>query len=952
MSGDGIRKLQFGPFGLLRDQRELRRNGGVVPLGGRALDILIYLVERPGEIVSKKELIDYVWPDVLVEEGSLRVHIAAIRKALGDGKVGNRYIANVQGRGYSFVGAVVALGGREADSQGRQYKGNLPTRALKLVERNFILGEVRESLLEERLITLVGPGGIGKSSLAIELGRGVLGDFEHGGWLVELASLADQDLVPSEVARVLGLKLISGAITAEAVARTIGDDNLLLILDNCEHVIDAASELADAVARFCPRVSVLATSREVLRVDSERVFRIPPLSIPDVGQEDPERVLRCGAAELLMTRMRALNSAFAVVVDDIPSIAAICRQLDGIPLAIEFAAARAATLGFRRVAEGLDDRFGLLTNGRRTASPRHQTLRAALDWSYELLSLDEQQLLCHLAIFPGAFAFEGAVAVGATELTGDIITDRISSLAAKSFLMMDHDDSAPRWRLLETIRAYALQKLAEGGEYPATALRHAEYVRAIIVPSTIEPTLTVEDFARQAQELDNVRAALDWLFSPDGDAALGAELVAAFAPVWVHLLLVGECRRRAEQVLGMAGSDLQLSRALKFRFATALGEALTFTLGPVQRTREVISEARQLSVGFDDTEVHLQLLWSQWSMEHIMGEYGASSATAHLFAECAGRHGDDALMLVGDRLRGTSMMRMGELNGARHCLERVVNHYFAPSDGRHAMLFRFDHRILGRAYLARVLALQGFLDQAAQEAQLSLEEARASDKVTFCAMLHYGVLPVALMTGDHAMADEAVATISDLATTIDAGLWKIVARCCKGEKLIARSRFAEGSALLREALDQCERDGWRSVNVEFLGDLARGLAGLERFDEAIATLDRALTRAESGGGHWCKAELIRLKGEVLLQQRRENETLAEDRFLAAIEVARTQGAIFWELRAALSAARLRVSREDLAGAAQVLEPAYNRFSEGFDTIHVHAAKQLLGAIRSGAMVAG
>jgi predicted ATPase/DNA-binding winged helix-turn-helix (wHTH) protein len=934
--------LRFGPFEFSSRDRVLRREGLQLPLGSRALDILAYLVERPGQVIPKKELMDHVWPDVSVEEGSLRVHVAAIRKALRDGQVGNRYIANIKGRGYCFVGSVVrAEDGEDGGSDSPNSRGRLPTRPRMLIGREAAVRSLRDLLSVHRVVTLTGPGGIGKSSLAIEVGRGISGEFRGGVRLVELASLADDDLVPSAVASVLGLKPMGGAISAEAVARAIGNANLLLILDNCEHVVNAAVELAEAVVRFCPRVSVLATSREVLRVDGEQIYRVPALAIPEAGEDEPERVLCCEAAELLLLRTRALDPAFASAIDDIPSIAAICRQLDGIPLAIEFAAARAATLGFRAVAAGLGDRFGFLTNGRRTALPRHQTLRAALDWSYKLLSSDEQRMLYHLAIFPGGFTFEAAEAVGAPEAVFDATMDRISSLVAKSLLTADEGASVPCWRLLETIRVYALQKLAESGEYPATASRHAEYVRAIIVPSTVEPILTVNDLTRQGQELDNVRAALDWLFSPGGDVALGAELVAAFAPVWVHLLLVGECRRRAEQVLGMAGSDLQLSRALKFRFATALGEALTFTLGPIQRTREVIFEARQLSVGFDDTEVHLQLLWSQWSMEHIMGEYGASSVTAHLFAECARRHGDDALMLVGDRLRGTSMMRMGELNDARHCLERVVNHYIAPSTGRHALLFRFDHRILGRAYLARVLALQGFLNRATQETLLSLEEARAADKLTFCAMLHYGVLPVALMTGDHAMADEAVATISDLATAIDAGLWKIVASCCKGKMLIARGRFSEGSALLREALDQCERDGWRSVNVEFLGDLARGLAGLERFDEAVAALDRALARAESGGGRWCKAELIRTKGEVLLQQGPGNEALAEDRFLAAMEFARRQGAIFWELRAALSAARLRVSQKNRAGAAGILEPVYNRFSEGFGTADMLAAKQLL-----------
>jgi predicted ATPase/DNA-binding winged helix-turn-helix (wHTH) protein len=942
MQRRALGSLRFGPFELSSRERVLRREGFQIPLGSRALDILAYLAERPGEVIPKKELLDRVWSGVTVEEGSLRVHVAAIRKALRDGQFGNRYIANIKGRGYSFVGTVVRLeDGKDGGSNSPNFRGRLPTRPLMLIGRDEAARLLRDLVSAYRVVTLTGPGGIGKSSLAIEVGHGILGDFQGGGWFVELASLADEDLVPSAVASVLGLKLMGGAISAEAVAQAIGDANLLLILDNCEHVIDAAAELAEAVVRFCPRVSVLATSREVLRIDGEQVYHVPPLGVPEVGQEQPERVLRCGAVELLMARTRALDSAFSSATDEIPSIAAICRQLDGIPLAIEFAAARAATLGFRRVAAGLGDRFQLLTNGRRTALPRHRTLRAALDWSYELLSPDEQRLLCHLAIFPGAFTFEAAGAVGAPEVTGDVVIDRISSLVEKSLLTADEGDSAPCWRLLETIRAYALQKLAESGEYLATGRRHAECVRAIIVPSTTEPVLTVGDLIRHGRELDNVRAALEWAFSPDGDVAIGVALVAAFAPVWIHLSLVGECRRRAEQVVGMVGSDLQLTRALEYRLIMALGVALTLTLGPIQQTREVIAKARQLAVGIDDTEVQLRMLWAQCSMELNMGEYGAALGTAQQFTELVRRQGDDALMLVSDRLLGTSMLRVGELNDARHCLERMVNRYIAPPSGHHTILFHFDQRAMARANLARVLALQGHLDRAKQEAKLSLEEVHDADKVTICWVLQNGAFPVALMTGDLAAADESTATMSNLATSLDAALWKIVASCWKGKSLIARRKFSEGSALLREALDLCERSGWRLANAEFLGDLARGLGGLERFDEAIATVDRALVRAESSHEHWCQAELIRIKGEVLLQQRPENEARAEGHFRAAIEFARTQGAIFWELRAALSAARLRVSQKNRAGAAQILEPVYNRFSEGFDTADMLAAKQLL-----------
>jgi predicted ATPase/DNA-binding winged helix-turn-helix (wHTH) protein len=927
------RKLRFDPFELSLDQRELRRAGAVLPLGQRALDILIYLVERPGEVVTKKELIDHAWPDVVVEEGSLRVHIVAIRKALGDRKSGYRYITNIQGRGYSFVGSVVKVDD-QTDSPTGQCEGNLPARARRLVGRGLILSEVQGSLREERFVTLIGPGGIGKSSLAIEVGRGILDEFRGGGWLVELASLADEDLVPSAVASVLGLKLQDGAISAEVVSRAIGNANLLLILDNCEHVIDAAAELAEAVVRFCPRVSVLATSREALRIDGEQVHRVPALSVPEVGREEPEQVLYCEAVELLIERIRALDRAFSPALNDLPSLAAICRRLDGIPLAIEFAAARAATIGLRQVVVGLDDRFQLLTRGWRTALPRHQTLRAALDWSYELLPDAERRMLRRLGVFAGGLTVDSAAAVMAdTGLDAAMVTDCIANLVAKSLIALDPTPGAMRWYLLETIRAYALRKLAESGESDDALRRHATFFRDLFAPGAL-----ADDLARR--EIDNVRAALDWSFSSDGDAAVGVTLAAAFAPVWIDLSLVAECRTRAEHVRGILRPDLQLTRALELRLLMALGVALTLTLGSIEQTREVIAKARQLAFDIDDREAQLRMLWAQFSMEMNLGEHRTALGTARQFVELARRQGDDALTLVGERFLGTSMFRAGELNAARSCLERMVKHYVAPPSGHHTILFHYGQRAIARANLAHVLSLQGSLDWAREQVRLSLEEARNADMVTFCWVLHNGAIPLAFMTGDLAAADEATATMNDLATHLDAALWKIIGRCWEGKLLIGRRQFAQGTALLREALQLRERKGWMGMS-EFAGDLACGLAGLERFDEAIATLDRALDRGKSGGGSWCQSEFIRIKGEVLLQQGPQNEALAEDCFQAAAQLAHAQCALYWELWVALSVARLRVSQGRHHEARAPLASVYDRFTEGFATADLQAARTLL-----------
>jgi predicted ATPase len=825
---------------------------------------------------------------------------------------------------------------------------NISSGATGLIGRSTAIQRLNALVSAYRVVTLTGPGGIGKTALALEVASGLLGEFKGAAWLVELSSLSDPDLVPTAVAGVLALRLGGAEISAEAVARAIGEANLLLILDNCEHVIDAVANLTETLARLCQGITVVATSRETLGIGGEYVYRVPPLEVPAVGQEDPDHILGRSAVELFIARASALDADFVLPADQLPMVAAICRHLDGIPLAIEFAAARAAVLGVLQVAVGLRDRFALLSDGRRTALPRHRTLGATLDWSYELLPEVERLLLRRLAVFTGGFTLDAAAAVMAdTGLDAAAVTDGVANLFTKSLVMQDKSERNIRWRLLETTRAYAWERLMKSGEQLGTARRHAEYFRDLVVPNTTKtvPTLAIEDAQRYGDELDNIRAALDWAFSPEGDAAIGVALSAAFAPVWIHLSLVGECRARAEQTLGMLRSDLRLPQALECRLLMTLGVALTLTLGPFEQTRNVIAKARRLAVDTDNSEVHLRMLAAQWSMEGNMGEYGAALHTAQQIAELARYQHDDVLSLTGDRFLGISLLRVGELTAARECLERVVDRYVAPSNKYHRELLYFGQRVTARANLARVLALQGYPDQARQLVALCLGEVREADIVTLLIVFQWGALPVSWMTGDFDAAEDAAATMNELASRFDATFWRIVGTCWRGKLLIARGEFALGSALLRDSLDACEQSGWRVSNAEFLGDFARGLAGLRRFDEAVAIVERALVRAESSHERWCQAELFRIKGEVLLQQGRDNEALAEDCFWSAGKLAGAQGALFWELRAALSLARLRVAQGRRDEARQILAPVYERFTEGFDTADLKAANGVLDSLR-------
>ncbi|SIO17891.1 Predicted ATPase [Bradyrhizobium erythrophlei] len=468
------RKLRFGPFELSIGERLLRRDGRVLPLGDRALDILSYLAARPGEVIAKQELMDHVWSDVTVEEGSLRVHVAAIRKALGDGQFGNRYIANIRGRGYSFVGTVVPLaGGTEKRSAKFAPQGRLPVRPITMIGRETVVSEVSDKLRNERFVTLLGPGGIGKTTIAMAVAHALAEEFAGQVHFVDLESLTDPRHVAGAVATSLGFALKSKDPGPELL--DLGrSQKLLVILDSCEHVIETVALLAEQLYQESEQVYLLATSRELLKVEGEHCCRVLPLDFPPDGSgQTASAVLQYPAAQLLARRVAARAGSFVLTDEEAPFVAEMCRKLDGIPLAIELAAGQVASLGLRNTVARLE----LLKLAHRSAVARHQTLKATLDWSYNLLSDGERIVLRRVAPFVGHFTLEGAryvageLGVGTRE-----IFDAIAGLVEKSLIANRIDETQAQYRLLDTTRAYALEKLEEHAEVDVVVRRHTEYV--------------------------------------------------------------------------------------------------------------------------------------------------------------------------------------------------------------------------------------------------------------------------------------------------------------------------------------------------------------------------------------------------------------------------------------------------------------------------------------------
>ena len=934
-------------------RRELRSRGIPVPLGGRAFEIVTVLVQSATELVTKDRMMERVWPGAVVGEGTLHVHISAVRKALGPDRA---MLKTVSGRGYRLLGSWTPQQ-REGTAppvyspltgtSGAPSPNNFPPLISRLVGRAAAAQFVRDLVSAYRVVTLTGPGGIGKTSLAIKAVRYLLPDFEDGGWIVELASLSDPGLVPSTVASTLGLKL-AGEISAESVARAVGGRHLVLVLDNCEHVIDTVAKLAETFTRLCPRTTIVATSREVLRIDGESVYRVPPLDVPALGQAAPDYIMQYSAVELFIARTKALNAGFSPYAEDLASIAAICRHLDGIPLAIEFAAARAAVLSVQGVVAGLRDRFALLTAGRRTALPRHRTLRATLDWSHELLPETERRLLRRLAVFPGGFTIDAAAAVMTdTGFDASEVLDGIANLVAKSWVALDKSGAGARWTLLETIRAYALEKLAEHAEAGITAGHHALYFRDLFTPQArgARSSLSDEDLPRRVREIDNVRAALDWSFSPAGDQAIGVDLTVAYTPIWTRLLLMNESRARCERALLSLEPHVTANTWPRMQLQIDLAGALITTMGSASQAITILTQALEAAETLDDLDAQVRALSTLSVIYTFSGEYGRAQIAAERIEQIAHRLGNPIYLRFAYQQMGATLLPIGRPREAQQYLERVLRFPAAPGDRRSLFYSNSNDRALARAMLARALWIQGFADQALNEARLGVEDLHDTDHPLFlCRILFHGICRVATMTGDFATADREIARLIEAATRLNAQFYEAAGHFLKGKLLVERGEFAQGLLVLRDAFVTTDRTGWHISYAEFKGAIAVAFAGTGRLDEALVALDDAMAADREGAdGHgWYAPELLRIKGEVLLQQAADQSTLAaEDCFNRAAQMAREQGALFWELRVALSVARLRVSQGRRHEARAPLASVYDRFTEGFATADLQAARTLL-----------
>ena len=929
--------VAFGPFRLFKAERLLKKGEEPLPIGGRALDLLIALVERSGDVLTHKELSAQVWPGVTVEEANLRVHIASVRKVLGDGRDGARFIANVAGRGYCFVAPAQPQSEQDATALAEAVETpNLPSRLQRMIGRDESIDALRSMLISQRFVSIVGPGGMGKTTVAIAVAHTMMNDFNGAIRFIDLSALKDGALVIPAIASVVGYHAQTQGSLATLVAFLAGQ-KILLVLDSCEHVAETVATLTELLFRDAPLVHIVATSCEPLQVLGENLYWLSPLGLPPSEATSTE-TLSFPAVQLFFERAAAGGYIEDSGDEDAAVVAGICRQLDGIPLAIELIAGQVGKYGIRGVAGLISDRLSLFWQGRRTAS-RHQTLRATLDWSYDLLCEDEKTVLCRLSLFVGPFTLQAARLVAAElgEASSQFV-NIITKLVDNSLLLACSGDDEGLYRLLDTTRAYAGLKLA-GREAEATiARRHALYFADHLAPNHLD-FLRSQRPDRHSRLIGDVRSALQWSFSPSGDVSIAIALAVGAASLFLNLSMLSECQHWCGRAISaLDETDRGTQRELTLQ--TSLAMSSMFAQSDSGEVDRALERGLTLAETLRDTEQLLHLLAGRNLFRMQAGDFAGARAAAERYSAAAAEFGGPREKAVGDWMMGGSHHLLGNQAEAQRHYESGFERAAAIGLSR-GHFFGFDHEPWARIGLSRTLWLRGFPVSAAHFSQRGIEFARRDGHpVSLCICLTYGVR-VSLWIGDEqvasALIDEliAVAEKYSLVPYYACGLVRL------GELLVSRNETAAGIEHLRRARSILAAERNYMLFPTISRTMAEGLLEEGRSQEALDLIDATVADAERGSGTYELPDLLCTKARTLLAVSPRNWTSAESLLVASLNLARKQSSLAWELRAAIALFRLWTDRERADAAHDLLANVYGRYTEGFETADLRTARALL-----------
>jgi predicted ATPase len=812
---------------------------------------------------------------------------------------------------------------------------NLPTTTTRIVGRAEIIDLILQDVRHVRLLSVVGAGGIGKTTVALAVAELAVESFKDGVWLVDFAPLKDLSLVPNAIAAATGL-VVHSADTITALCNFLRDREIVLVLDNCEHMLEAIAPCVARILAEAPGVHVLTTTRAPLGLAGEQVYRLPGLTVPrDSLGLTAAGALTFAAIDLFVERARDRLESFALTDGDAPIVADICRALDGIALAIELAAMRIDVFGVRGLHKQLDDRFRLL-QGRRGGLERHRTLAATLDWSFNLLPAREADLLCAVAVFAGVFRNNDAVAI--SRLHPAETAASLIELAAQSLLSTDSDAGEASYRPLETTRAYCLERLAASGQDAAVRSRHAEYVCSVIQGVAGELSQRPLDYRRY---LDDLRDALAWAGAEPTRRELLIRLTTAGTVLWNHFSLTSEScphlqRATLElQAAGLAGTAVEMSLQL------ALAGAILYTRGTVPEGREAIGRALEIAIQREDTASHLICLRIIAAYELFGGQNDAGVRTLQAFVAKAAVL-DASALPEGETHLGCAEIFVGELVPARQRLERLYAGLQEVDDGN-SLRFLYNNSITVLFVLSHAQWLTGSPGAAERTSAMAVEYARqANHELSQSNALAWASL-VSFWAGRVEECRRHSSTLSDLVGKHGIVTWGPVATFCQGALAALRNETrAEGIEVLERTIAECRAIGHLARLPYFIGVLGEALVKEGRLHEAEARIHEAIETATRSNDNWSFPELLRIRAFLLATQ--ELPTEQESTLLDSLALAEKLGAGSWRLRTAIDLARLWQTQSHPAEAARMLRSVFDTFSDGLDTRDVVTASELLAAL--------
>ncbi|WP_445681086.1 winged helix-turn-helix domain-containing protein [Radicibacter daui] len=906
--------LSFGPFELLTDRRLLLRAGVPVKIGSRALHLLITLASHPGEVVTNTQLMAEVWPDLTVDESNIRVHMAALRKILGDAPGSGSYITNIPGRGYSFI-APVAASAQPAAAPRAPLDARPALPANALFGRHETVADIADELTRSRLVTLVGSGGIGKTSTARAVMEHFSRDTRRSTFFIDFSALEDPQRVAGTVAAALSL-FSSTAEPERLLARELDGRRILLVLDNCEHLVDAIATLVERLLLETAGPVILATSREPLRTRGEKIKRLQPLALPpETGRPTAAEAGRYPALQLFAARAEAAAPGFRLDDGNIAAATAVCRRLEGIPLTIELAAARLDILSVGALATGIDDHLGLLSRGYRTYSGRQQTLRATLDWSHALLTPDEQAALRRVALFRSEFPMESAAFVvrGSAEASGRFL-DALSGLVSKSMLVTVNRPGQVLFRLLETTRSYALEKLADAGEGTLARERMATLLARQFAADEGdwegETTPARMEFYRR--NLNDVRETLRWGFDGEGNSVEAIRITAYSAPLWLQFGYIAEYGRLIELALARLADLPEEMPEEEMRLKTALSACLFNLRGFTDETRAAALRAQQLAERLAMPVFELRVLKLLYTAANYASDCRLALEHARSFGEIAANYpGQSVLRFVHRRMLAVAHLRLGHLDEARVHAEAALAVTPRENPALLRTSFHYDPWIVARAARALVLWCKGHFAAGERESAAILDDALALGHApTICYVIVTTCVLLPLWSGDARGTRRSIDLLQRHADEHGLGHWREWASYL--ELCLQLQGGRRGPAPLDWAPPSL-------LHSELLGPSHPALVDAS----FIAHID-------ADPENWMAAEAWRVRSlQLLAEDPVRHEQEAEILLMRAIETARRQSHLAWQLRAEADLARFNLTRGRTAPAvtrlravlAELVEPS-------------------------------